>query len=142
MAEEDEEYEVKKKPSLDEETKDMLEERKKIKKKRPDFTRQEWFRYKKIDRDTWRKPRGTHSKARKNIKYRPNKASIGYRSPKKVRGLHPSGFEEVLVHNMDELEDVDPDKQAVRIAHSVGMRKRLKIEEKADEMEIRVLNRS
>ena len=142
MAEEDEEYEVKKKPTLDEETKDMLEERKKIKKKRPDFTRQEWFRYKKIDRDTWRKPRGIHSKARKNIKYRPNKVSIGYRSPKKVRGLHPSGFEEVLVHNMNELEDVDPDKQAVRIAHSVGMRKRLKIEEKADEMEVRVLNRS
>ena len=43
---------------------------------------------------------------------------------------------------MNELEDVDPDKQAVRIAHSVGMRKRLRIEEKADEMEVRVLNRS
>ncbi len=142
MAEEDEEYEVKKKPDLDEETEKLLEKREQIKKSRPAFARQEWFRYKKLDRNTWRNARGTHSKARQNIKYRPNVVSEGYRSPKKVRGLHPSGFEEVLVHNTDELEDIDPDTEAARIAHGVGMRKRIKIEEKADEMDIRVLNRS
>lgn len=140
--EEKDDYKVKKKPTLDEETRKLLKKREEEKSKRPGFARQEWFRYKKIDRGTWRNPRGTHSKARQNLKYRPNTVSIGYRSPKKVRGLHPSGFEEVLVHNTDDLEDVDPETQAIRIAHSVGMRKRISIEDKADELDIRVLNRS
>ena len=139
--EEKEDYEVKKKPTLDEETRKLLKKREEEKSKRPGFARQEWFRYKKIDRGTWRNPRGTHSKARQNLKYRPNTVSIGYRSPKKVRGLHPSGFEEVLVHNTDDLEDVDPETQAIRIAHSVGKRKRISIEDKADELDICVLNR-
>ncbi len=139
---EDEGYHVKKKPSLDEETKKLLRKRKKLKEKKPNFSRQEWFRYKKLDKDTWRRPRGTHSKARQNWKYRPPKASIGFRSPSEVRGLHPSGFEEVLVHNVDDLEGLDPEKQAVMIAHSVGMRKRIDIEQKAEDMELRVLNKS
>ncbi|MEF8873232.1 MAG: 50S ribosomal protein L32e [Candidatus Thermoplasmatota archaeon] len=138
----DEDYEVKKKPDLDEETEEMLRKREKVKSQRPDFTRQEWFRRLKIDRGTWRKPRGIHSQARQNKKYRPSNANVGYRSPKKVRGLHPSGFEEVLVHNKDDLEDLDPDKQAVRVAHGVGMRKRIEIEEKAEELDLRVLNPS
>lgn len=137
---EDEDYEVKKKPELDEETKQMLKERKKLKERRPSFNHQEWFYRPKIDKGTWRKPRGLHSQARQNKKYRPSNVGIGYRSPEKVRGLHPSGFEEVLVHNTSDLEDIDPDKEAVRIAHSVGMRKRLKIEDEAEEKDIRVLN--
>lgn len=139
---ENDDYEVKKKPELDDETEDLLKKRRKIKSRRPKFSRQEWFRYKKLDRDTWRNPRGLHSKVRQNLKYRPDVVSIGYRSPKKVRGLHPSGFEEVLVHNTDDLEGLDPDKQAVMIAHGVGMRKRIDIESEADEMDLRVLNRS
>ena len=142
MTDEEEDYEVKKKPTLDEEKRRLLKKREKEKGKRPNFARQEWFRYKKLDKDTWRKPRGTHSKARQNLKYRSNVVSIGYRSPKEVRGLHPSGFEEVLVHNPDDLDDVDPETEAIRIAHSVGMRKRISIEDKADELDIRILNRS
>ncbi len=144
MAEENdvEDYQVKKKPSFDEETKRALRKRKRLKRAKPKFSRQEWFRYKKLDEDTWRKPKGIHSKARKNLKYRSPKVSVGYRSPSKVRGLHPSGFEEVLVHNVDEVKDVDPEKQAIRIAHGVGMRKRIDIEQKAEELEIRVLNPS
>ncbi len=143
MSENDnEDYEVKKKPELDDETVDLLKKRKKIKGRRPKFSRQEWFRYKKIDKNTWRKPKGLHSKMRQNLKYRPNVANIGYRSPKKVRDLHPSGFEDVLVHNIDELDGLDPDTQAIRIAHGVGMKKRIDIENKADEMDLRVLNRT
>lgn len=139
---EDDDYEVKEKPDLDEETEEMLKKREKIKSKRPDFTHQEWFRRSKIDRDIWRKPKGVHSKARQNKDYRSKNVNIGYRSPEMVRGLHPSGFEEVLVHNTDDLQGLDPDTQAVRIAHSVGMRKRIKIEEKSDEKDLRVLNPS
>ncbi len=136
----EEDYKVKKKPDLDEETEEMLKKREDIKSRRPHFARQEWFRRKKLDKDTWRKPRGIHSQARQNKKYRPANAKIGYRSPKTVRGLHPSGFEEVLVHNVGDLEGLDPEKQAIRVAHGVGMRKRHDIEDKAEEMELRVLN--
>jgi large subunit ribosomal protein L32e len=66
--------------------------------------------------------------------------SAGYRTPKAVRGLHPSGFEEVHVENVDDLEGVEGDTQAVRIASTVGARKRERIEEEAEDAEIRVLN--
>ena len=58
-----------------------------------------------------------------------------------MRGLHPSGFREKLVHNVKDLEGVDPTKEAIRIAHTVGKKKRMEIIAKADELGIRVLNR-
>jgi large subunit ribosomal protein L32e len=65
---------------------------------------------------------------------------IGYRGPKLVRGLHPSGFEEVVVYNVEDLQNVDPKRHAVRIAHTVGRRKRAEIIKKAEEIGVRVLN--
>ena len=46
----------------------------------------------------------------------------------------------MLIHTPSELDDINPDKEAVRIGSSVGGRKRERIEERAEEMEIRVLN--
>ena len=66
---------------------------------------------------------------------------IGFRGPASVRNLHPSGFEEVLVSNVDGLEGIDPKKQAVRIGGTVGTKKRMAIENRAEELGIRVLNR-
>ena len=57
-----------------------------------------------------------------------------------MRGLHPSGYEEVLVYNVKDLEKVDKERQAIRIASCVGMKKRLAIEEKARELGIKILN--
>ena len=68
-------------------------------------------------------------------------ARVGYGKIKSARNLHPSGFEEVLVHNTGGLEGVDPATQAIRVARGVGNRKRSAIHDKADEMGIRVLNR-
>lgn len=138
---EEEAVSVKIKPVLDSETKTQLKVRERKKRKRPKFRRQEWFRYKKLG-DSWRKPRGLHSKTRKGLKYRPKMASVGHRSPKKVRGLHPSGFVEMLVYNSRDLETLDPKTQAARIGHSVGTKKRMEIEARADEIGIRILNRS
>ena len=129
------------KPVLDDETKMLLKVRERQKRKRPAFRRQEWFRYKKLGK-SWRKPRGLHSKMRKGLKYRPKMVSVGYRSPRKARGLHPSGFRDALIHNVKELEVLDPKTQAARIGHSVGTRKRVEIEARADEIGIRILNRS
>ncbi|MCK4614672.1 MAG: 50S ribosomal protein L32e [Thermoplasmata archaeon] len=106
----------------------------------PAFKRQEWFRYKRLG-DHWRRPKGLHSKMRTHKGYRPPVVRVGYRTPSKVRGLHPSGFKEVLVRNPSDLDGLDPEKEAVRIGHTVGLRKRIDIVEKADSLNIRVLNR-
>ena len=66
---------------------------------------------------------------------------IGYRGPVAARNLHPSGFEEVLVYNVNGLENIDPKVQAVRIGGTVGTKKRVAIEDRAAELGIRVLNR-
>ncbi|MDH7508246.1 MAG: 50S ribosomal protein L32e [Methanomassiliicoccales archaeon] len=134
-------YLVKAKPVLDPTIAKLLALRRKISERRPTFLRQEWFRYKRLG-EKWRKPRGLHSKMRRHYKYRSPVVSIGYRGPKKVRGLHPSGFEEVMVYNPSQLEGIDPKRQAVRIGSTVGYKKRMEIESKADQLGIRILNRT
>jgi hypothetical protein len=57
-----------------------------------------------------------------------------------VRYLHPSGYEEVVVRNVDDLSKVDSETQAVRIAHTVGMKKRADISVRAEERHIHILN--
>lgn len=133
------EYKVKIKPKLDKGMKHDLRVRRAIKRKTPYFRQQEWFRYKRIS-ESWRKPRGIHSKMRKHKGYRPNVVSVGYGSPAKTRNLHPSGFEEILVYNPKDLEKINPKKQAARVGHSVGTRKRIEIEAVAEKKGIRILN--
>ncbi|KYK23632.1 50S ribosomal protein L32 [Thermoplasmatales archaeon SG8-52-2] len=134
-----EEYKVKKKAKLSKETKRSLSIRRKIKSRTPEFLREEWFRYKRISKN-WRRPDGISSKMRRNFKYRPSKVRVGFRGPKDARGLHSSGFEEVIVYNVNDLEGIDPKRQAARIGGSVGTKKRLDIEKKANELDVRILN--
>ncbi|MFQ6135803.1 MAG: 50S ribosomal protein L32e [Candidatus Hydrothermarchaeales archaeon] len=109
------------------------------KKKKPKFKRQESARYKKLG-DKWRKPRGIHSKLRKGKRGKGVKPSIGYGNPERIRGVHPSGFREVLISNPSKLDDIDPKTQAVRIAGKVGKRKRGEILKKARKLKLKVLN--
>lgn len=127
------------KPKLTENEKRLLKIKNKNSVKRVEFRRQEWFRYKKLG-DSWRKPRGKHSKQREHLSRRPPVVDAGYRGPVAVRGLHPSGFSEVLVHTPSDLEKLDPMREAARIGSSVGSRKRELIMEKAEELNVRVLN--
>ncbi|WP_338739242.1 50S ribosomal protein L32e [Haloplanus salilacus] len=106
---------------------------------KPQFNRQDHHKKKRVD-PSWRKPRGQLSKQRRGIKGKGATVEAGYRSPTAARGLHPSGFEEVRVHNADDLEGIDPDREAVRIASGVGGRKRERIEDVCEDREIRVLN--
>ena len=116
-----------------------LKLREALKHKRPDFVRQESWRYKRV-KENWRRPRGLDSKMRRKIKGWPKCPEVGYRGPKAVRGLHPSGYEEILVYNPNDLDKVDPEKQAIRIAHTVGIKKRMEIIAKATSKKIRILN--
>ena len=132
-------HKPKAKPQLDEEAQKALSKRNAANRKRPAFKRQNWFRYKRLGQK-WRRPRGMHSKMRTRRKYRPPVASISYRGPAAARGLHPSGFAEVVVHRPADLEAIDPQREAARIAATVGDRKREVIETRAAELKIRVLN--
>jgi len=120
-------------------TKKALALRKRHKGKKPFFQREESWRYKRVSK-VWRKPDGTESKMRMKMKGWPKLVEIGYRGPRIARGLHPSGYVEVLVQTLDDLGKVDPKTQAVRIAHTVGMRKRAEISLRAGERGIHILN--
>ena len=116
----------------------LLRTRARQKSAKPHFIRQESWRYKRVGTG-WRRPRGIDSKMRLKLKGRPKSVAVGYRSPKLVRGFHPSGFEEKLVYNVKDLEKVKPG-LVVMIGHSVGLAKKRKIVEKAKELGLRVLN--
>lgn len=106
----------------------------------PAFKRYHWWYAVRVP-DAWRAPKGTLSKQRRGFKYRPPKVKIGFGKPAVTRFLHPSGFEEVMVANPDQLSLIeDPKTQAARIVGSVGARKRALIESAAAERGIRVLN--
>jgi large subunit ribosomal protein L32e len=77
---------------------------------------------------------------RLNLKGWPKSVNVGYRSPRAVRGIHPSGKEEVHVYNVGDLSIVDPETQVARIGGSVGTRKRVKIIQEAKLRGIRILN--
>lgn len=104
------------------------------------FKRQEYARYKKLG-IKWRRPRGKTSKMRRYEAGKPDMPAIGYRTPKSVRYLHPSGYKDVLVCNMKELENLDPATEAGRISASIGKRKKALMLEKASELGIKILNK-
>jgi len=117
----------------------LLRVRKRQKAKKPKFKRADAHKKKRLD-DNWRKPRGLHNKVRKHIKGKTPVAHPGYGSPASVRGMHPSGYMEVLIHTPAEIESVDASTTAVRIGAGVGWKKRTVIEKRAEELGIKVLN--
>ncbi len=128
---------VEKTPDLDDEAARLLVQRRQEGK--PQFNRQDHHKKKRVP-TSWRRPRGGLSKQRRGVKGKGDTVEAGFRTPNAVRGRHPSGFEEVRVHNTDDLDGVDGDSEAVRIASGVGGRKRERIEEVAEDRGIRVLN--
>jgi large subunit ribosomal protein L32e len=126
---------------LDDNTKRLLDVRRKQKSKKPKFLQTDSHKKKKL-KDKWKRPDGIHNKIRYAVKGKCPKVKAGYGSPVLVRGLHPSGFEEVIVENPKGLESIKADRQAARIAHTVGERKRNMIEKRAAELGLKILNPS
>ena len=120
--------------------KEKLELREKVASTRPEFKRPESWRYKRLQ-TTWRKPKGVDNHQRKQKSSgRPGIVKIGFGGPNAAKGLHPSGFTDNLVHNVSDLEKLNPKTDGVRIGHSVGTKKRKNIVAKAIEKKFKVFN--
>jgi len=125
-----------KKPLL---SREALKLRARARNKKPNFVRAESWKYDRFSL-SWRKPRGLDNKIRRKIKGWPAGPSMGYKGPKVARFLHPSGYREVIIFNVQGLSTIDPNTQAARISHTVGKRKRALIIAEAKNLSIKILN--
>ena len=118
--------------------KKLLEKRNEQKAKKPTFLRQDAHKVKRVP-SNWRQPKGKDSKMRKKQGGKRRMPSMGFSSPRKVRGLDKLGFVEVLVKNVNELNSIDPKTQIVVLGR-IGTRKRVEVLKKCDEMKLKVTN--
>jgi large subunit ribosomal protein L32e len=127
------------KASQENRLKALVARRKELAANRPEFVRQESWRYVRLHPE-WRKPKGIDNKVRRQDKGWPPLVRVGYRGPAESRGLHPSGHFEVLVHRPLDLDGLVPGRDVARIGGSVGAKKRDAILARATELGLRVLN--
>ncbi|MFC1801126.1 50S ribosomal protein L32e [Nanoarchaeota archaeon] len=119
--------------------KELIELRKKIKSKKPNYSRQDSHKKKRLG-SKWRRPKGLQSKMRLRKKGYKRSVEIGFGSPKAVKRMHKSGLMPVLVYALTDLKKIRPDKEGIVIGQTVGKRKKLELIKKADELKIKVLN--
>jgi large subunit ribosomal protein L32e len=117
----------------------LLRMRAEVAERRPRFVRPESWRFVRLP-SMWRKPKGLDNKVRKSKKGWPRRVKVGYRGPVAARNLHPSGYHEILVHNLDELSRAVPGRDVVRIGGTVGAKKRGDIMNRSNELGLRVVN--
>ncbi|HDD26888.1 MAG TPA: 50S ribosomal protein L32e [Acidilobales archaeon] len=110
-------------------------------KKKPEFLRHLWWKFAKFRNNLrWVRPKGKDNKMRLKLKGYPPVVSVGYRTPNIIRGLHPTALKPVVVHNVDELKKYNPHEVIVYVGRTVGLRKRLEIVKKAQELGFKVAN--
>jgi len=76
------------------------------------------------------------------VQYRRKEGSIRVmlEEARLVRNLHPTGFKLVIVHRPEDVDRVDPTREAIVIGRTVGLRKRVEIVRRAIERGVRVIN--
>ncbi len=124
---------------MDSEFQRLLKVRKRQKSKKPNFIQTDQHKKKRLKK-YWRRPKGLQNKKRRYILGKGEMARVGFGSPVAVKGLHPSGFQDVLMSRVQDLDELDPSTQAVRIARTVGQRKRMEIVNKARSLGLKILN--
>ncbi len=123
-----------------EEKERLLDVKKNLNKKRPNFLRREYHRRLKLRRTGWRKPKGIHSKTRERRVGKPKNVAVGYRGPAAVRGLTKEGKLIVMLKSISDLQKFNPEKEAAIIARTLGMKKKYEIVKKAVDKNIIFLN--
>jgi large subunit ribosomal protein L32e len=117
----------------------LLEIRNKLKARKPKFAQQDTHKKVKL-KEKWRKPRGIDSKLRLNLSGKRKKPSKGFRSPEETRGLSKSGLRQIIVHNAEQLNNIDKSKEGILIASAVGTKNKIMITKKAIELNLTILN--
>lgn len=118
----------------------LLKLREEMNRRRPKFVRMNAWMLKRLD-DAWRSPRRSlDNKIRLEKKGFPQRVKIGYRNPSEVRGLHPSGLQEVLVSTPSQLDKLNPKVHIVRISSTVGKKKRAEIINRAQALGLKIAN--
>jgi ribosomal protein L32E len=117
----------------------LLEQRNRMKAKKPSFLMIDWHKRKEVNKDRWRKPRGNQAKIRLNRRGKPKSVRTGYGSPAAVKYLDHNGLRPVIVSNEKELAGLTKE-DVVVIAGSVGNRKKIGIIKIAVEKGLKVSN--
>lgn len=119
----------------------LLNVRKQIKSRKPTYKRVQAHQFAKLRNDEkWRFPKGMGNKVRRNRRGKPSIPTVGFGSPKVVRGLNRAGFAEVVVFNVADVAKVNPKEDAIVIAKSVGGKKTIAILEEAKKLKLNVSN--
>jgi len=106
------------------EAKRLLYARRKRRMAKPVFVRQESWRYVRLS-ENWRRPRGKDSKMRLSVKGWPKTVNIGYGTPRRARGLHPSGLKPILISSRRDLEKAgSPEGRILVFSSRLGRRMR------------------
>ncbi len=117
----------------------LLKIRKKTKTRKPSFRRQDSHKKKKLGM-MWRKARGLHSNVRLNVRGFVKGPSHGYGSPRAVKFRNRFGYREVIVQNLSDLVGLDKDAVQIKIARTVGKRKKVQLIEKAKTLGLTISN--
>lgn len=118
----------------------LLELRKKMNAKRPNFSREDYNKKKRIKHNNkWRKPKGIHSKSRHSFRGNFALVKTGYRNPKAVRNLDSAGLIPILIHNLNDLKNINAENQCAIIAN-IGVKKRIVLLKECKNRNIKVLN--
>lgn len=117
----------------------LLAIRSHMKTHQPAFNRPESWRLVRIKK-SWRKMHGIDNKTRMHRKQGVAEPDTGYRSPKDVKYLHPTGLQDVLVTHESDLKGLSPKVHGIRISGKLGIKKKLALIEKVREAGFRILN--
>jgi large subunit ribosomal protein L32e len=117
----------------------MLEVRKSIKKRKPNFHIQNSNDPAKRFVNRWKRPKGLQNKMRENRKGNPISVEPGYGSPEAVKGTSPEGFRPIMINNISDLSKVTDGCAGVVSAY-VGMKNKTEIVKAAITKKIKLLN--
>jgi large subunit ribosomal protein L32e len=120
-------------------TQRLLEQRIRMKKKKPTFLRQEAQEYVRLG-SGWKRPRGKSSKLRLHKKGTRKSISVGYKSPIAVKFMHYSGLMPRLIASLKEVQSIDTKKEGIIISGKVGIRHKIEIIKEAQKLGVRILN--
>ncbi len=115
--------------------------RRKLKAKKPTFLAQDVHKKKRLEKK-WKKPKGLQSKMRLQKKGHRKVVSVGWKSPREVRGLSREGLQQVRIENLQQLENIDSKTQGIIISSKLSIKKKYEIILEAEKKGITILNRN